>query len=204
MHCYIVFAHPSRQSFTARVLDEFTRGLTAADHTFEIGDLYQLQFNPVMDIAQYEREVRTAQRDVPADVLREHEKIQRSDVLVFIYPNWWSDCPAILKGWFDKVWSYGFAYEYVDDRRLCRIRPKNALVICTAGYTSEALEANGIGPSMKNIMIQDRLRNQCFEQVAFEFLGGMSVGRTDHSEPNLHKAFALGKELAAVLAATGP
>jgi NAD(P)H dehydrogenase (quinone) len=198
MHCYIVYAHPSRESFTAKVLDEFVRGLTAANHTFEIADLYKLQFNPVMDLAQYEHEVRIADRNVPADVRREHENIQRADVLVFIYPNWWSDCPAILKGWFDKVWSYGFAYEYVADKRLCRIRPKRALVICTAGYTNEALESNGIGPSMKNIMIKDRLKNQCFDHIAFEFLGGMSVGRTDFRETNLRKAFELGKELTAV------
>lgn len=197
MHCYIVFAHPSRESFTAKVLDEFTKGLTTAGHTFEVGDLYAMRFNPVMDRDQYEREVRIARRDVPADVRGEHEMIQRADALVFIYPNWWSDCPAILKGWFDKVWSYGFAYEYVDDKRACHIKPKTALVICTAGYTNEALEANGIGPSMKKIMIQDRLKNQCFEHITFEFLGGMAVGRTDYRESNLWKAFELGKGLGA-------
>ena len=52
---------------------------------------------------------------------------------------------------------------------------------------------------MKNIMIKDRLKNQCFENVSFEFLGGMSVGKTDHREVNLRKAFALGKELTTFL-----
>ena len=144
MHCYIVFAHPSKNSFTHSVLESFIAGLAESNHTYEIGNLYQMNFDPVMDISQYEREVRITQTQVPQDVKTEHKKIQKAQALVFIYPNWWSDCPAILKGWFDKVWSYGFAYEYIDNVRHSYVKPRNALVICTAGYTAEKLEEIGI------------------------------------------------------------
>ncbi len=195
MHCYIVFAHPSKTSFTAEVLTRFTDGLTDAKHTYEIGDLYKMRFNPVMGLNQYRRETRITENKISRDVRKEHVKIQKSDVLVFIYPNWWSDCPAILKGWFDKVWSYGFAYHYVDNKRFSYIKPKNALVICTAGYTDEALEENGIGPSMKKIMINDRLKNQAFEKIKMEFLGGMSVGKTEFKKEHLEHAYTMGKNL---------
>ncbi len=195
MHCFIIFAHPSRTTVTGKVLDEFVRGLASAGHCFEISDLYRMKFDPVMDFSQYQREVRATAETVPDDVKKEHEKIQKADALVFIYPNWWSDCPAILKGWFDKVWSYGFAYEYIDNKRCCRIKPRNALVICTAGYTGEALESNGIGPSMKTVMVSDRLRNQHFENIRMEFLGGMPVGKTEYRDENLRKAHEMGRDL---------
>jgi NAD(P)H dehydrogenase (quinone) len=128
-----------------------------------------MNFNPVMNLSQYEREVRLTQAQAPQDVKAEQEKIQKAEALVFIYPNWWSDCPAILKGWFDKVWSYGFAYQYINDIRECYVKPKNALVICTAGHTDEKLEEIGIAQSMRMIMINDRLKNQNFENVKMVF-----------------------------------
>jgi NAD(P)H dehydrogenase (quinone) len=195
LHCYIIYAHPSKNSFTHSVLQSFIAGLTESNHTCEIGDLYQMNFNPVMDISQYEREVRITQTQVPQDVKTEHEKIQKAEALIFVYPNWWSDCPAILKGWFDKIWSYGFAYEYVDNVRHSYVKPRNALIICTAGYTAEKLEEIGIAESMRMVMINDRLKNQNFDKVKMVFLGGMPAGQTAFREANLEKAYLLGKDL---------
>lgn len=66
-----------------------------------------------MDLDQYLREVGLdSDAPLPHDVRMEQEKVNRADALAFIYPVWWSDCPAKLKGWFDKVWTYGYAYAY--------------------------------------------------------------------------------------------
>jgi NAD(P)H dehydrogenase (quinone) len=57
-----------------------------------------------MDLAQYERETSFAPSlPVPADVEVEQGKIDHADALAFVYTVWWSDCPAKLKGWFDRV-----------------------------------------------------------------------------------------------------
>ena len=110
MHVYIVFCHPSRQSFTFSVLASFFAGLREAGHTYEIGDLYEMDFKSDMDLEQYERETGPDHTlAVPPDVEAEHDKIKRSDALVFIYPVWWSESPAKLKGWFDRVWTLGYA-----------------------------------------------------------------------------------------------
>ena len=47
---------------------------------------------------------------IPDDVKHEHKKIEKADCLIFLYPVWWSDCPSKLKGWFDRVYSVGYAY----------------------------------------------------------------------------------------------
>ena len=104
MHVYVVLAHPSKQSFTYLVFQSFIAGLGEAGHTFEVGDLYEMQFQTDMDLAHYERETSfDATLPIPADVAVEQDKLERADGLVLIYPLWWSDCPAKLKGWFDRL-----------------------------------------------------------------------------------------------------
>ena len=72
---------------------------------------YAENFGPVMPEDEYIREG-FYQMDHPVreDVLREQEKINRSDIIVFIYPDFWTASPAMLEGWFQRVWTYGFAY----------------------------------------------------------------------------------------------
>ncbi|AKB26838.1 glutathione-regulated potassium-efflux system ancillary protein KefG [Methanosarcina siciliae T4/M] len=194
MHIYVVYAHPSKSSFTYEVLHSFLKGLSESGNTFEIGDLYAMDFKCELDLDQYTREMsRTVLPLVPDDVKKEQEKIQRSDAVAFVYPVWWSDCPGILKGWFDRVWTVGYAYFYDENaERKSFIKPKKALVLCTAGHTIEYLETTGIAQSMRCIMLKDRLNNVGFTDVKMEILGGM-VNKNDLvKRSNLEKAYSLG------------
>ena len=113
MHAYIVFCHPSKKSFTFSVMESFVAGLSEAGHTCTIGDLYEMNFQSDMNLEQYSRETSFEPTlPVPDDVAAEQAKIAQAEALVFIYPVWWSDCPAKLKGWFDRVWTFGYAYTY--------------------------------------------------------------------------------------------
>jgi NAD(P)H dehydrogenase (quinone) len=196
VHVYILYAHPARRSFCRDVLDAFTRGLDEAGHTFEVADLYAGDFRSEMDAAQYEREVgRDPDLLIPDDVRTEQEKIARADALAFIYPVWWSDCPAKLKGWFDRVWTYGYAYFYdTDENRGTRIRIRKALVICPAGHTIEHLEEIGIAEAMRRIMLNDRLLGIGVAEARMEILGGMLPKVDTYREQNLARAFRLGRE----------
>jgi NAD(P)H dehydrogenase (quinone) len=195
MHVYILFAHPGEDSFNRDVLDTFVRGLRDAGHTHEIGDLYRMSFDSDLDRAQYRREVGLNPRaPVPDDVRVEQEKINRADALAFIYPVWWSDCPAKLKGWFDKVWSYGYAYFYDDnEERFTQIEIEKALVICSAGHLQEHLEETGIAESMRRIMLNDRLLGIGVRQARMEILGGMMPQDDTYRQENLEKVYDLGK-----------
>ena len=151
MHAYIVFAHPTRRSFTGAVLDAFCRGLEEAGHTFEIGDLYAMGFRSDMTLAEYERETNVhgnrAHSALPADVRAEHDKIAHADGLAFVFPVWWSDCPAKMKGWFDRVWVCGYAYDYgLPDETFSypRLSIARALVLCPGGNTGDAFQQSGV------------------------------------------------------------
>jgi NAD(P)H dehydrogenase (quinone) len=197
MHAYIVFAHPSEDSFNREVLDTFTKGLRDAGHTYEIGDLYRMDFESDMDLEQYHREVGLdPAASLPDDVRVEQEKIDRANALVFIYPVWWSDCPAKLKGWFDRVLTYGYAYFYDEnEERYTEIEIKKAIVICSAGHTLEHLKKIGIAESMKRIMLNDRLLGVGVKEARMEILGGMMPKDDTYRQENLVKAYNLGRNL---------
>ncbi|MBN2102577.1 NAD(P)H-dependent oxidoreductase [bacterium] len=195
MHVYIIFCHPSRQSFTYSVLYSFTAGLKKAGHTYEIGDLYAMNFQSDMNPEQYNRESGTEPGlPVPDDVAAEQAKVDASDALVFIYPVWWSDCPAKLKGWFERVWTVGYAYSYENgEHSASRIKIEKALVLCPAGHPVEYLEKIGIAESMRKIMLDDRLRGVGIEDAEMEILGGMISQDPDIHERNLGRAYDLGR-----------
>lgn len=194
MHVYVIFAHPSRRSFSSSVLDAFTGGLKQAGHSYEVADLYQMGFRSEMDEAQYLREVSgDPDLPLPPNVEAEHARIDRADGLVFIYPVWWSDCPAKLKGWFDRVLTCGYAYLYnAAGARGARMSVEKALVLCSAGHTAEHLEETGIAESMRRVMLGDRLLGVGVKQARMEILGGMMPNDDSHREENLKTAFALG------------
>jgi NAD(P)H dehydrogenase (quinone) len=150
MHVFIVYAHPSDDSFTHHIRDSFIEGLMAGNHSYEIADLYAMGFKTDMTASEYLREA-NYDSDLPLApaVVEEQEKINRSDVLVFIYPVFWTEAPAKLVGWFDRVWTYGFAYgdrkgENTVSRTIRKL--KKALILCVAGHT-RTLKRNRALPS---------------------------------------------------------
>ena len=74
MHVFIVYTHPSEDSFTRHVRDEFIKGITSVGHTYEISDLYKMSFNSDMSEKEYLREANYL-IDLPIadDVLNEQE-----------------------------------------------------------------------------------------------------------------------------------
>jgi len=195
MHVYVVFAHPSKRSFSRSVLDAFARGLEEAGHSYKIADLYEMGFQSEMDEMQYFRETSgNPNLPVPADVAIEQTKVSRAGGLAFVYPVWWSDCPAKLKGWFDRVLTCGYAYVY-DEKgaRGTRMSIEKALVLCSAGHTADHLEETGIADSMRRVMLNDRLLGAGVKLAQMEILGGMMPLDDRHREPNLRRAYELGR-----------
>ncbi|MHC4067719.1 MAG: NAD(P)H-dependent oxidoreductase [Planctomycetota bacterium] len=195
MHVYVVFAHPSRNSFTGEVLRSFEHGLKEAGHSVGIADLYAMDFQTDMDIAQYDREMGPdPDAPVPPDVKREQEKVVGADAVAFVYPIWWSDCPAKLKGWFDRVLTHGFSYIRGGwSQRRKPVSIVKALLLCPAGHTVEDLERGGIARAMRTIMLDDRMPGLGVQEATMEILGGMTNDDGTHRRRNLRRAYQLGK-----------
>lgn len=171
MNILIVYSHPSKKSYTFQVLERLKSVLANENWNIEISDLYASNFESDMSEAEYEREgFAKTQLPIPQDVLNEQEKIQKADCIIFLYPVWWSDCPAKLKGWFDRVYSVGYAYGQNETSRKMKTIPFG-LVICTAGHPNDFLNEIEMAQSMEKIMLEDRLGKR-FTQKEMIILGG--------------------------------
>jgi FMN-dependent NADH-azoreductase len=96
-----VYGHPSKKSYTFQILEQLKNELSNQHWNVEVSDLYAIDFQSDMTEEEYEREgFAKIELPIPNDVLTEHQKMERADCIIFLYPVWWSDCPAKLKGWF--------------------------------------------------------------------------------------------------------
>ena len=200
MRVHIVYAHPTHDGFTGQVLDAFVAGLDEAGHRHTISDLYAMGFDPVLSAEEYRREsARAADRPVPDEVVAEQAKLDAADAWVFIYPVWWTDAPAILKGWFDRVWTVGYAYgpDHLASGVSLSIA-RLALVLCTAGHTEQQLRESGCWQAMATTMLTDRVADRAVTKQ-FIVLGGSAEldpeQRRDQRAGCLAVAQRLGREL---------
>ena len=169
MKVFIVYCHPSEDSFTRNVRDSFIKGIVDSGNEYVISDLYKMNFRTDMSEKEYLRDSNySTEPSLESDVLAEQEKINSADAIAFIYPVFWTEAPAKLVGWFDRVWSYGFAY----GNKTMKVLDK-AIILCTAGKNTEYLEELGLLGSMKKVMLGDRLYNRVKESD-FVVFGSMS------------------------------
>ena len=173
MKIHIIYCHPSKKSYTFEILEQLKSNLDSEELEYEISDLYAMNFKTDMTEEEYEREgFSNIDLPIPNDVKNEHKKIEKADCLIFLYPVWWSDCPSKLKGWFDRVYSVGYAYGHKDSNQFEKMKIlKYGLILCTAGHPNEFLQEIGIAESMRNVMIDDRLGKR-FHNKEMLILGG--------------------------------
>ncbi|HNX16608.1 MAG TPA: NAD(P)H-dependent oxidoreductase [Bacilli bacterium] len=108
MNYLIIYAHPYEKSFNHAVLNALVQNLEDSHQNYEVIDLYKDHFNPAYDL----EELRLFGSGQTADPLvkKYQDMIKKAERLVFIFPVWWSDLPAIVKGFIDKVMKKEFAY----------------------------------------------------------------------------------------------
>lgn len=120
MHALIVVAHPDPGSLSHAVAARLAEGvaLSGAENSFEIADIAAEGFDPrftAADIAVHLRE-----GPPPADIAAEQARNDRADALVLVYPVYWWSMPALLKGWIDRVFANGWAYDEGPDMKSAR------------------------------------------------------------------------------------
>lgn len=108
MRVLLIHAHPRSDSFSAALKDRTAKALRAAGHVVEIRDLYAESFRPALSALE-----RGAYHSSPENLrgIEDHVgSLRAAEALVLVYPTWWYGMPAMLKGWFDRVWAPGVAF----------------------------------------------------------------------------------------------
>ncbi|MFD2028554.1 NAD(P)H-dependent oxidoreductase [Promicromonospora aerolata] len=169
MHALVVTAHPSSRSLTAELARVARAALEACGHSVEVSDLYAMDWDPAVRLADYGDVVRESETvsvrsrhafDAGAlapDVVAEQDKVRRADLLVLLFPMWWHGMPAMLKGWFDRVFVNGFAFGLQDDAGLPRkygdggLVGRRVLAVVTAGDRGESFEPRGLNGELEEL-----------------------------------------------------
>ena len=103
-------------------------------HEVTVEDLYAERFEPALTAA--ERASYYSNRYESSDVAQQVSRLEEAEALILLFPTWWFGFPAMLKGWFDRVWGPGIAYDHAVDfgpiePRLSNL--KQVLVVTTLG-----------------------------------------------------------------------
>jgi len=138
----------------------------------------------------------------PRDVRKHQKKIAEADALVIIAPVWFVGFPAILKGWIERVFTYGFAFAFTPEGwkgdmkgHVPLFKHQKALIISTTMFSEKAYQG-GLGDAMKRLIDDFGFRYsgiQNVEHVYFYSVGGVDA---DIRRIYLQQSYCLGKEFA--------
>lgn len=140
----IIYAHPYLGSLNHSIKEGIENKYEKKNIEYQLIDLYADKFNPVLSSDELYKYSHGKTDD---DLVKKYQvMLKKSDELIFVFPTWWYDMPAILKGFFDKVMIPNIMYSTDSDGmmfgKLSNI--KNVVVITTAGQTEQYFNSKGI------------------------------------------------------------
>ncbi|HEX8661055.1 MAG TPA: NAD(P)H-dependent oxidoreductase [Brevundimonas sp.] len=192
MHVLIVTARPGEASLTQALGRAVADGVEAAGATAEIADLASEGFDPRFTARDIEVHLATAVPD--ADVTAEQRRLDRADALVLVYPIYWWSFPGLLKGWVDRVFCRGWAYEVNEADAVIEKRLTNLTVhlVAVGGAGLRTYARHGYFGAMK-LQIDHGVFDYCGATVATSELMADPV-----PEAALEHARAIGRRAALV------
>lgn len=139
MEALVVLCHPEPRSFNHAVAERACAALAGAGHRVHFHDLYAERFDPVLAASELRRGY-----SLEPEVQAHGNELESSAGLVVVHPEWWGGPPAVLKGWVDRVFRPGLAYELEGEEFMSKhkrglLAGKRALVFAT----TEATEKEG-------------------------------------------------------------
>lgn len=146
MNVLLVYSHPNPKSFNHAIKEQTEKQLNDQGHKVRIRDLYDAGFHPVLSANDFDG-IRSG--SIPADIKAEQEHVAWADTLIMVHPVWWTGLPAMLKGYIDRVFSFGFAYVYGDDGPKGLLQDKKVLIVTTTGAPFEYYQENGMHHALK-------------------------------------------------------
>jgi putative NADPH-quinone reductase len=167
----IVHAHPSPTSFASAAAREAAAALTASGHAVEICDLYARGFDPVLS-----REALARYLDAPANragVEAYVDSLLSAEALVLVFPVWHDGPPAILKGYFDRVFLRGVVFEVVDGvfyPRLHNIRRLGAVAL----YGADRARTRKVG-DLPRRFVKGNLQPLAAPQAPLDYLAAYGM-----------------------------
>ena len=182
----LVYGHPKTPtSFNFSLKEKLESVLKSKGHRVLVRDLYEVSFNPLLssdDLAKLHS------GEIPEDIRREQEFIKNADVIIFIYPIWWAGSPAIIKGYIDRVFSYGFAYMYKGNKVVGLLTDKSAIIINSNGSPYDFYERNGFYNAIRKVSDEGIFAFCGFKRIKHLFFGGIMNKTLEEKDLDIEKA----------------
>ncbi len=179
MRFLVVYCHPVPESFGAALRDTVLEAIRARGDEVRLIDLYGERFEPVM----FADERRSYNEGAPADpaIAAHIERLRWAEALLFVYPTWWYGLPAMLKGWFDRVWATDVAFKLGEGGQivplLTNIRKLGVITTCGAPWWLSLLMGQ---PGRKTILrgIRAICAKRCKTMFVAHYLMDASTAET--------------------------
>ncbi|MGW7334920.1 NAD(P)H oxidoreductase [Streptomyces sp. NPDC054808] len=142
-HTLLVLAHPRSGSLTAQVAGHLRARIEETGGTVDLLDLYAEDFDPRLTPVD-EPDWEDREKRYSPEVHAQMERVVAADDILVVFPVWWFAPPAVVKGWIDRVWNYGFAY----GRSRPRLAGKRMLWLGLAGGTGPDYAKAGLDAAM--------------------------------------------------------
>lgn len=177
MRTTIIFAHPWHGSYNRAILDKVIGKLREKGEEFILIDLYRDGFDPVMN----EEDMRLYAEGQSGDphVRKYNDILDRTERVIVIFPIWWYDMPAMMRGFFDKVMLNGSAW-YADDKGMHAIRNIHETIVITTSSSPTDDLINLYGNPVIDTIINSTFRFIGFNNAIWYNLG--KIDSTTHEE----------------------
>ncbi|MBN6064170.1 NAD(P)H-dependent oxidoreductase [Aggregatibacter actinomycetemcomitans] len=153
----IISAHPNQHSFNRAIVERIVKASHELGAETTVRDLYTLNFNPVLSWNELNA---GPEGIVPAEIKFEQNLIKEADLITLVYPLWWMGFPAILKGYLDRVLSYGFAYQTENGGSVGLLGDKKMQHFITMGNNLERYQIIAFDKALQTCLV-DGLFNFC-------------------------------------------
>ena len=193
MHTLIVTAHPESAALTHAIARCIGEAIIASDAANRVthADLMAEGFDPRFNMQ--DQALFRGTGATPADVAAEQARLEAADTLVLVYPLYWWSFPALLKGWIDRVFTQGWAYQDGADgkvqKKLQRLRVH---LVGIGGAGADMIERRGYGAAMKT-QIDMGIFDYCGARVLSSDL--LLDADSGTAEAHLQTALAIGRKI---------
>lgn len=179
MKVLVIACHPVPDSFGASLRDTAVATLRAGGHEVRVTDLDAEAFDPCFTAE--ERRLHLAHPSTKPHVARHTEDLAWCQMLVLVYPTWWGGQPARLKGWIDRVWINGVAWELPEgaNRLYGRLRGLRRIVVVTTHGSSKFVNALQGEPGKRVVSRSLRLMCSPFTRVTWLAAYGLDAATAD-------------------------
>jgi NAD(P)H dehydrogenase (quinone) len=173
MRVLVLYAHPSHDGFDGALLARAVETLTSAGHEVDLLDLYAEGFDPMLSAGEWA--VNSESPANRAEVESEVARLERAEALVLVFPTWWSGVPAVLKGFLDRVFLPGIAFE-LGGSRAPRLTHLRVFCVLTTGGASRLVTLY-LGDPLRWLM--RAVRVACAPQAVSIFLRRLDMDKAD-------------------------